>query len=204
MTAPKIYRELLVRYNPLGDCQQMIEAANSYLVRGLAAVGPAPEMRDKLMLFGQFVGDWDIVEARFPQPDGTEVKKSGEVHFGWILDGRAIQDVWMTHVGTPSRATTVGTTIRFYDPKIDAWHVIWIAPGRGAIQIFVARLVGEEIVLEGQSEDGYPERWIFSEVTTNSFRWRAVESHDNQSTWELTEEMHIQRKPANGDSLQSP
>ena len=70
---------------------------NKHVIKGLGADGPDPNMREKLMLFGQFVGDWDIVEARYPQPDGTEIKRKGEIHFGWILDGRAIQDVWMTH-----------------------------------------------------------------------------------------------------------
>ena len=59
------------------------------------ADGPNADLREKLMLFGQFVGDWEIVEARYWQVDGTEVKMKGEVHFGWILGGTAIQDVWM-------------------------------------------------------------------------------------------------------------
>jgi hypothetical protein len=100
----------------------------------------------------------------------------------------------MTHKGNPPRAVPAGTTIRFYDPKIDAWHSIWIAPKSGAIQVFLARLVSEEIVLEGRTDDQYPERWIFSEITANSFRWRAVESYDKQKTWKLTEEMRIRRR----------
>jgi len=45
----------------------MIEAINRPAISGLAAEDPALEMRDKLMLFGQFVGDWHILEARFPK-----------------------------------------------------------------------------------------------------------------------------------------
>ncbi len=71
----------------------MITEPDKRVIEGLGADGPGPEMREKLMLFGQFVGDWDIVEARYPQPDGTEIKRRGEIHSGWILDGRAIQDV---------------------------------------------------------------------------------------------------------------
>lgn len=177
------------------DNQQMItEPNNKPVIEGLGADGPDPEMREKLMLFGQFVGDWDILEARYPQPDGTEIKRKGEIHFGWILDGSAIQDVWMTHKGNPPRAVPAGTTIRFYDPKIDAWHSIWIAPNYGGIQTFVARMVGEEIVLDGRTSEDYSERWIFSEITANSFRWRSVKSHDNQKTWKLTEEMYVRRR----------
>ena len=162
-------------------------------IKGLVADGPDPKLKEKLMLFGQFVGDWDILEARYPQPDGTEIKRRGEIHFRWVLDGKAVQDVWMTHEENPPHVVPVGTTIRFYDPKIDAWQSIWIAPMHGLVQTFLARKVGDEIVLEGKSKDGYPERWIFSEIRPDSFRWKSVESHDNEKTWQLTEEMRVQR-----------
>ena len=181
-------------YSREENIQQMItEPTNKHVIKGLGADGPDPNMREKLMLFGQFVGDWDIVEARYPQPDGTEIKRKGEIHFGWILDGRAIQDVWMTHQEKPPRAVPAGTTIRFYDSKTDAWHCIWISPLHGIIQTFLARKVSDEIVLEGKSKEGFPERWIFSEITGNSFRWRSVESHDNRNTWQLTEEVRVRR-----------
>jgi hypothetical protein len=63
------------------------KANNGWLIKGLRALGPDPNLKEKLMLFGQFVGDWNIVEAHYTQGDGTEVKMKGEVHFGWILGG---------------------------------------------------------------------------------------------------------------------
>ena len=84
------------------------------------------------------------------------------------------------------------TTIRFYDHKIDAWYSTWISPGQG-VQTFTARKVGDEIVLEGKTKEGYPERWIFSYVEPTSFLWRSVETHDNGKTWQLTEEMKVRR-----------
>src|SRR2546422_7074672 len=54
------------------------------------------------------------------------------------------------------------------------------------------------IVLESKTRDGYPEKWIFSEITKNSFRWHAEETHDNGKTWILTEEMRVRRKSAPG------
>ena len=155
----------------------IVEAELGSVLKGLGADGPNPELKEKMMLFGQFVGGWEILEARFPQLDGSVIKRRGEIHFGWILEGRAIQDVWMAHEGTPPRPVPAGTTIRFYDSKSDAWRIIWIAPKHGIIQIFVGRPVGDEIVLEGQTVEGYPERWIFSDIRSDSFRWRAVESH---------------------------
>ncbi|MGA2680202.1 MAG: hypothetical protein ABSF44_00195 [Candidatus Bathyarchaeia archaeon] len=71
-----------------------IESNNVWTIKGLGADGPDLPLKEKLMLFGQFVGDWEISEARYIQADGTWVKMRGEVHFGWILGGTAIQDGW--------------------------------------------------------------------------------------------------------------
>jgi len=169
------------------------ESRNAWMIKGLGAESPDPELEEKLMLFGQFIGDWDIVEARYPQPDGTEIKRQGEIHFRWILEGRAMQDVFMTYRENPRRLIPVGTTIRFYDPKIDAWRSTWMSPIQGAMQTFIARKVNQEIVLESKTKEGYPEKWIFSDITSQSFRWRSVETHDNGKTWQLTEEMQVRR-----------
>lgn len=162
------------------------------MIEGLLAEGPHPELKEKLALFGQFVGDWEI-QAQWYLSDGSTRQGKGELHVGWILDGRAVQDVWVSHQGNPPQRTRVGTTIRFFDPKMDAWQSIWISPIQGVIQTFIARQIADEIVLEGTSPEGLPERWVFSEITPRSFRWRAVQSRDGGATWQLTEEMHMQR-----------
>ncbi len=169
------------------------KAINSTSIKGLGADGPDPNLKEKLMLFGQFIGDWEIVEARYKVADGTWVKMKGEVHFGWILGGSAIQDVWIGHDEGTLKLTLFGTTIRFYDPKIDAWRSTWLSPLKGLARLFIARKVKNEIVLETKTAEGNPERWVFSEITPNSFRWHSDESHDDGKTWQLTEEMRIRR-----------
>jgi len=169
-----------------------IESGNTKMIKGLVSEGPDPELKEKLTLFGQFVGDWEI-DCQSLQSDGKWIKTKGEVHFGWILNGKALQDVWITRTENPAGYVTEGTTLRFYDPNIDAWQCIWIAPARGTVRTFVARQVGDEIVLEGTTKDGFPERWTYSEIRPRSFRWRATRSHDSGKTWQLTEEMQIRR-----------
>jgi hypothetical protein len=95
----------------------------------------------------------------------------------------------MTHKSIPE-----GTTVRFYDPKIDAWHSVWISPTQGVVKTFVARQVDDEIVLEGKTAEGYPVKWIFSEITPDSFRWHSEESRDIGKSWMLKEEMRIRRR----------
>jgi len=150
------------------------------------------------MLFGQFVGDWDILEDRFYPPDATRSLERnltrGELHWRWILDGRAVQDVWMSIDEKTGKAIPEGTTIRFYDQKLDAWHSIWISPTQGVVKTFVARQVGTEIVLEGRTHEGDPVKWIFSEITPSSFQWRSEESRDSGKTWILKEKMQIRKR----------
>jgi hypothetical protein len=170
-----------------------LNKAEAREIKGLSADGPDSNLKDKLMLFGQFVGDWDIVQARYTQTDGTEVRMKGEVHFGWILGGTAIQDVWMGCRDDSHKMVLFGTTIRFYDAKIDAWRSTWLSPLKGLVQTFIARKVNDEIVLELQNTVGYSEKWIFSEITPQSFRWHSEEKHDKGKTWLLTEEMQIKK-----------
>jgi hypothetical protein len=169
---------------------------NAEGISGLVADGPFPDLKEKLALFGQFVGDWDILEDRCLQPDGTWAVSRGELHWGWILNGRAVQDVWMSNDEKSRKSTPEGTTVRFYDPKIDAWHSVWISPTQGVVKTFVAHQIGDEIVLEGKTAEGYPVKWIFSEITPSSFRWHSEESRDNGKSWTLKEEMRIRRRQA--------
>ena len=163
------------------------------VLEGLGAEGPYPELADKLALFGQFVGDWSI-EAQWYGPDGAITRRAkGELHFGWILGGQAIQDVWIAYQENPSGKVAAGTTIRFYDPALKGWRCTWISPTQGVVRTFLAIKIGGEIVLEPTGEAPSPERWIFSEITPKSFRWRALESAGQQRTWRMTEEMRMTR-----------
>ncbi len=167
-------------------------APTAWVLPGLGAYGPDPALKDKLSLFGQFVGDWDL-DRWWIERDGSEHRNTGRVYFRWILGGRAVQDIWSAIGGDPSQETAVGTTIRFYDAAKDTWTSLWIAPKYGLLVRFTVHRRGNEIVLE-TDQDGYPERWIFSDITPAAFRWRAEESHDRGTTWERTEEMRARRR----------
>src|ERR1700685_4526117 len=79
--------------------------------------GPATDRADKMKLYGCLIGDWTF-DATVNRDDGTRHRGVGEIHFGWVLEGRAIQDVWILP------GVFYGTTLRVYDPIIDAWHVL--------------------------------------------------------------------------------
>jgi len=173
------------------------EKRSSTPPEGLASVGPDADYAEQLRLFGQFVGDWEV-DFTVYGPDGTREIERAEWHFGWVLQGRAIQDVFII----PRRADRensnwtrqdYGTCLRFYDPSIDCWRVVWVSPFHGEIITFTARQVGDEIVLAGKDVDGTPMRWIFSRITPSSFHWRRVFSTDDGATWQLHKEMTVRR-----------
>lgn len=169
-------------------------APDEWRLPGLGADGPDPRFREKLGLFGQFVGDWDI-DWRWIEADGSEHRKKGRLYVRWILDGRAVQDIWSSVEGEPPKETPAGTTIRFPNADGETWTSLWVAPDRNLLRRFVARRDGDEIVLATTKDDGNPEHWIFSEITPTTFRWRAEESSDGGQSWRLVEEMRIRRSP---------
>jgi len=165
-------------------------------MEALIADGPDSGLADELQLFGQFVGSWEL-EVVYHDPDG-ERRLSAEWHFAWALNGRAVQDVWIA----PSRRdrdeqgereVDWGASVRFYDPRIDAWRSTWIGPVKGLVLPFIARPVGDEIVLEGHFDERVVTQWIFSDIAASSFRWRAVESYDDGCTWSIVQEMSARR-----------
>jgi hypothetical protein len=164
-------------------------------VAGLDASTPYPRYRERLTLFGRLVGNWDV-EVTYLLPDGARDTASGDWHFGWVLEGRAIQDVWRVK-RRPDDVEPLGygTTLRVYDPRIDAWHVTWHGVLNGSTFRFLAREVGDEIVMDGLETEELS-RWIFSDITESSFRWRAIASTDGGKTWVTEQEMVARRQGA--------
>lgn len=166
------------------------------LIEALHVVGPSEEYADKLMLFGQFIGSWDL-QWIGTGTDGRPAEITGELHFGWVLGGRAVQDIWIvpgrgqSGEGKPPLAFH-GSTVRFYDPKIAAWRSTWIDPVKGRVRFFTGKSVDGDIVLLSDEDD--PQlRWRFADIKPDSFIWRAEISHDGGVTWDFGELMYATR-----------
>lgn len=155
--------------------------------------GPAHDRADKMMLYGQFLGAWDGTVTRYGA-NGERFDASAEVHFGWALEGRIIQDVWIvpSRVGrAPGEADRMyGTTLRVYDPRDDSWEITFIDPVRQTHD----RMTGPDIIQEYRKGDGTICQWCFFEITANSFHWVSRESTDERKTWRLTGEYRLGRR----------
>jgi hypothetical protein len=141
------------------------------------AAAPRPELADRLALFAPLIGSWALAVYDFG-PDGEVDQSNAEWHFSWALDGRAVADVWINPARAdrgPEADGEWGLSLRFYDPAIDAWRSTWHGPKKGWVIPFVGRPTGDGLMLEGVRGDTAL-RWVFSEVTDSTFRWRAEET----------------------------
>jgi hypothetical protein len=170
-------------------------------VDGLSASGPRAELRQQLALYAPFIGSWDVVSI-LHRPDGRTERREGEWNWGWILEGRGIQDVFIIPargkrlVVDGERPQSYGTTVRLYDSAAQAWRIVYMDPAYNYRIVLTARRQGDEIVQEGTDDEGNPTRWVFFDIQPTTFRWRAEVSTDQGKTWRLEQEMLATRKTA--------
>jgi hypothetical protein len=170
---------------------------NVAFLDALCASGPLQDHAEKLQLYGQFVGSWELQVLHY-SADPSLQKQKGEVHFAWALQGSTVQDVWILPVRSQrskvgGASGFYGTTLRVYDPKADAWRITWINPGTGVELRMLGRSIGNEIVQEGTTDAGARLRWRFSEITGSTFRWRGALSTDAGQTWTLQADFRLRR-----------
>lgn len=175
----------------------MTRALSSSFIDALVSDGPAPDRAEKMMLYGRFVGRWEMDVVRYAG-DGSTRRGKGEIHFAWALQGRAVQDVWIipprdAATAEPAPGDFYGTTIRVYDPGHDHWHIFWIDPLFQVYRRMIGRPEGADIVQHGTDETGRPVRWSFREITNDSFHWLAERARDSEPGFDLVVEFFARR-----------
>lgn len=155
-----------------------------------------PESHD---IYGWLVGSWQLEVVHYRAVDVSARKIKGEVHFGWVLEGRVIQDVWIMP-RVPDRTpdsdrmnNMYGTTLRLWDTAIHAWRIRWFNPVSGHEERQTGRRVGDDIVQVGARPDGTATRWRFTEITPDSFRWVGEALEPDGEAWKLEGEFRARR-----------
>jgi len=172
-------------------------------IEALHAQGPAVDRAEKMGLYGWLIGAWEM-DVLVHLANDAEYRGRGEIHFGWVLEGRAIQDVWITpprgQRSDPIRAAAdfYGSTFRIYDPAIDAWHIFWLDPVKQFYSRMLGRADGKDI--EQLTVNETPaRRWRFTDITPNAFHWTADvdegagEINGGQSKWRRHVEFFARR-----------
>jgi hypothetical protein len=167
----------------------MTPSATPFL-EALKADGAAADRGANMDLYAWLIGSWDL-DVSGHLPDGSSRRRPGEWHFAWVLEGRAIQDVWIVPprgVGrsgdAASNVNVYGTTLRTYDPRIDAWQIQWTDPVTQSYYNMIGRRQGADIVQLGKLETGQLIRWSFAQIRPQSFCWRGELSSDNGANWQ--------------------
>jgi hypothetical protein len=131
---------------------------------------------------------------RYIDRDGTTHTFSGEWHFGWVLEGRAVQDVLITR-SPDGEIVGYGSTVRSFDHRTGQWWIVWQDPLAGEFSVLLAEREGDRIVLRGQWTLGDATRsfrWTFSAITQEAFHWECHILEDG-GEWRLAEEMWAKR-----------
>ena len=141
--------------------------------------------------FGALVGEWAIEWMDHLEADSPRCVK-GEWIFARVLDGTAIQDVFIVPARSerdPQPDAEYGTTLRIYNPQGESWDIFYGCTGE-AIRL-TARKTGEEIILTENTTQKM--RYVFSDITSSTFGWRK-ERMDELGIWQSVAKVIAERK----------
>ena len=168
----------------------------------LVSTRRAPELAETDEIFGFLIGSGDL-EAVLHDGDGQTQTRRGELHVARVLEGRAIQDLFIftrradRAAGVPAQGDRYATTIRTYDRMRRAWRVEFINPADDATSArLLARRNGHGITMEGALSDGTPIRWRYEAITPISFHYSAEQRADECERWRLYLELFGTRNGA--------
>jgi hypothetical protein len=166
----------------------------------LAAPGLSRDIPESADVYGWLCGSWDLDVLHYGGVDVTGRGLTGEVHAARVLEGRAVQDVWiMPRVADrrpdPDRTMNMyGTTLRSWDSSIEAWRIAWTNPVTPHREEQVGRRSGTIILQEGTRADGTKTRWTFIDITADSFHWRGEALYPGKDNWALEGEFLAKRR----------
>jgi len=159
------------------------------LSSALAAIGPHPSLIEQAGTYNWLVGIWDA-EVFDHESDGAKRVTSAEWFFAWVLEGYAMQDVFVSprredrHAAMPSRGNRYGTSLRIFDSVAGVWRVYWFNPVVQRHLVMTAKQEGKDLVQRGTAADGSEFRWIYTRIDTDHFRWRSetIDADGNAKT----------------------
>ena len=166
------------------------------MIGALQAAGPHASLGDEAKVFDRLAGTWDGEYNEFSK-DGKTTRSSGEWTFGWVTDGRAMQDLFIIHPSKQGDERYIGTTLRYFDPKSRTWSVTFIDPENDVAETLKGGAVGDDrIVLSSQDASGKQRRWSLVDIGPDSWVFRDEVSRDDGKTWRLLEEDRMTRRGA--------
>jgi hypothetical protein len=150
-------------------------------------------------IYDWLIGSWNVDAIDYLE-NNEIIKSQGEWHFAYVLEGRAIQDIWIApkrslrNPGLIQPRNRYGSTIRYFDTETKKWCITWFNPVSSVTSKLYGWKNGANIIHEGKDENGNIMRWTFDNITDQSFHWKGEMSNDNGKTFILQAEFYGTRK----------
>ena len=152
--------------------------------------------------YGQFEGRWTCA-PEYMDSEGNWQILDARPQWVWhyVLDGAAVQDVWLPDSEKSPPGAAKGTNLRVYDTENDEWDMVWTTETSGRFQHFTAKMIEGEIVMRGDIPAGqrpaHRARITFHNISHEHFDWKYEASSPNGGTqWQLFSSMSCQRDGA--------
>ncbi len=173
----------------------LVESRRALFAEALIASGPSSELGDAAKDFDWLPGGWRAIVRDYDE-DGSFNENVGEWWFSWVLEGRAIQDVWIVprrslRSGAGLESNRYGTTIRYFDSSSGLWRIVWINPVTCKQNELCGRRDGNCISLEGRDGDDVI-RWSFNDIESSNFHWKG-ERRNSTGEWTVGAEFFLER-----------
>lgn len=154
----------------------------------LLAPGRSAEIPEASDVYGWLVGSWTLEVRHYAGVDVAGKGLGGELHAAWVLEGRGVQDTWImpargARTGVGPAQNMYGTTLRTWDPTLQAWRIAWSNPVHNHYEQQIGRRSGKDIVQLGVRPNGTTTRWMFTEITPRSFHWLGDALAPDGQTW---------------------
>lgn len=137
--------------------------------------------------FAPLIGDW---EYRFSNQQ-TVVPVKGQWMFRRILKGTGIEDVFVSPSADGPDGGAYSASIRMFNPKEKCYEMSYASTARSTQMRFVKE--GDRLV--GTVADNPDEKWYFTDIRPDSFRWHKAIVQPN-GAWRVVCSIYATRKRA--------
>ncbi len=145
--------------------------------------------------WGKLVGNWNIV---FEAVDESgKVQQSFEAEWNWfyILDGYAIQDVFILPPRNLAKKTDspfYGVGVRIFDEDTNKWQSVWVDTSNKKLEFREATSTAEQITMYQTNAKGEKLRITYFDMAPSSFEWKQEVLVDNKN-WVITQLIHAKK-----------
>lgn len=149
---------------------------------------------DEYDWFSPLIGDWDFdYYDNFCEKDKSRHVK-GEWEFRRIIEGAGIEDLFIcpsrqTRFTNPQPDGEYGVALRMFNPEEKCYDMVYTCDK------YMTRLkfAYEDGKLVGTVLNKPKEKWVFSEISENTFHWQNV-TVLSDGTWQINCNIYAKRK----------